>query len=73
MQALLQNYRTPQNINNNQLKELPGIHSPSNAQDLGGAVHYKKRNASGNHRNIMSMHNQNVGAAYIHGSIQGAG
>ena len=67
MQALLQNYRTPQNINQ-QMKELPGIHSPNNAHDIGGGLPYKKRNASGNHRNIISMHNQNVGAAYIHGS-----
>ena len=55
------------------MKELPGIHGPNNAQDASGGIHYKKRNASGNHRNIMSMHNQNVGAAYIHGSIQGGG
>jgi hypothetical protein len=50
------------------MKELPGIHSPNNGQDIGGGLPYKKRNASGNHRNIISMHNQNVGAAYIHGS-----
>ena len=31
MSAILQNYRTPQNINNSQMKELPGIHGASNA------------------------------------------
>ena len=67
-------------MNNINLKELPGIHGgqgngqTANVNDLStlqSSYQYKKRNVSGNHRNIISMHNQNVGAAYIHG--QGSG
>ena len=36
-------------------------------QTLQSSYQYKKRNVSGNHRNIISMHNQNVAAQYIHG------
>lgn len=36
-------------------------------QTLQSSYQYKKRNVSGNHRNIISLHNQNVAAQYIHG------
>lgn len=52
--------------NQNKVKELPGIQqnrgnsNPRNAEDgdlVGGSgYHYKKRNASGNTRNLISMH-----------------
>lgn len=62
----------------NKSKELPGIHGASQNRQgsdstdlatLSNSYQYKKRNASGNHRNIMQMHNnQQMGAQYIHGT-----
>jgi hypothetical protein len=63
--------------NQQKSKELPGIHgastqqrtdgSPQDLQTLQNSYQYKKRNASGNQRNIMQMNNQAMGAQYIHG------
>ena len=53
--------------NTSKAKELPGIHgahsgvrASSNNRDDDNNYAYKKRNASGNHRNIISMHNQGM-------------
>jgi hypothetical protein len=51
--------------NQQKSKELPGIHGASQQRSSDGQDHstlqnsyqYKKRNASGNHRNIMQMNN----------------
>jgi hypothetical protein len=54
--------------NTSKSKELPGIHgahsavrASSNNRDDDNSYSYKKRNASGNHRNIIGMHNQAMG------------
>ena len=68
--------------NQNKIKELPGIQqnrgssNPRNTDenDLSGGYHYKKRNASGNTRNLISMHGLGTlnGQQYGQGSNGGA-
>lgn len=50
-----------------QTEEGPGGSSTGN-ELAGGAYNYKKRNVSGNNRNLITMNNQQIGAQYIHGS-----
>ncbi len=55
------------NQNRNQSNNRAGGEESGDMQTLQNSYQYKKRNVSGNHRNIMSMHNSSVGAHYIHG------